>query len=70
MHEIYVSAGSACCAGERTPSRVLKTIGLSNEEAFSTIRISIDENITKNKIDIFVDVLAECIKSMQIFGIN
>lgn len=64
---IYVSAGSACCSGENTPSRVLKVIGLSDNNAFSTIRISINDKITKKDIDYFVEKLAECIESMKIF---
>ena len=68
---VYVSAGSACCSGEKTPSRVLKGIGLSNEEAFNTIRISFDYNIlqdtARNIIDEFVDKLVECIQSLKMF---
>lgn len=65
--EIYVSAGSACCAGENTPSKVLKAIGLNDEEAFSTIRISIDSTTTQEEIDVFVDKLVMCIKSLKMF---
>ena len=64
---VYVSAGSACCAGVITPSRVLKSIGLSDNNAFSTIRISINDRITKKDIDYFVEKLTECIESMKIF---
>ena len=64
---ICVSAGSACNAGEKTPSRVLKAIGLSNEDAFSTIRISLNKDTTKEEIDYFVNALYECVKSLQIF---
>ena len=64
---IAVSAGSACCSGTKTPSRVLKAIGLSDDDTFSTIRISIDQNITKEEIDLFVDELDECIKSLKTF---
>ena len=67
---IYVSAGSACCAGTNTPSKVLKAIGLSDEAAFSTIRISINENTTKKEIDCFVDALFECIKSIKEFNLD
>ena len=66
--EIYVSEGSACCAGENTPSKVLKAIGLNDEEAFSTIRISIDSTTTQEEIDVFVDKLVMCIKSLKMFG--
>lgn len=64
---IQVSAGSACCSGEKTPSRILKSIGLSDEEAFSTIRVSFDYNTTKDDVDVFIDALVECIKSLQMF---
>lgn len=65
--EIYVSAGSACCAGSNTPSKVLQAIGLSDEETFNTIRISFDDKLTKDEVDQFVDALVECIKSLHIF---
>ena len=64
---VYVSAGSACNAGEKTPSRTLKAIGLSNEQAFSTIRISLNKDTTKAEIDYFVDALVESIKSLKMF---
>ena len=38
---IAVSAGSACSTGEDTPSHVLKAIGLSDQAARETIRISL-----------------------------
>lgn len=65
---INISAGSACSSGTPTPSRILKSIGLSDEEALSTIRVSFDYGTTKDMIDVFVDVLVECIKSLQMFG--
>ena len=64
---VYVSAGSACCSGEKTPSRVLKAIGLSDEEAFSTIRVSLSSDTTKEDIDFFVEKLVECIGSIKMF---
>lgn len=64
---IQVSAGSACSSGQKEPSRILKSIGLSDEEAFSTIRVSFDYNTTKDDVDVFIDALVECIKSLQMF---
>lgn len=68
MKGVYISMGSACCSGQKVPSRVLKAIGLSDEEAFSTVRISFDYNTTRDMIDEFIDVLVECIRSLKMFG--
>jgi cysteine desulfurase len=40
-HGIAVSAGSACSTGEDKPSYVLKAIGLSDQTAHETIRVSL-----------------------------
>ena len=38
--DVFLSAGSACTSLENTPSHVLKAMGLSDEDARSTIRVS------------------------------
>lgn len=57
LNGIYVSAGSACSSGEAKPSRVLKAIGLSDEDALSTIRITLSKDNTKEEIDTFIKTL-------------
>lgn len=57
LNGIYVSAGSACSSGEAKPSHVLKAIGLSDEDALSTIRITLNKDNTKAEIDTFLKVL-------------
>ena len=49
-----VSAGSACHAGIKEPSKVLQEIGLTEKEINSTIRISMNRNITENEIKLFM----------------
>ncbi len=51
MCEIYFSSGSACNSHSAKPSYVLKAIGLSDDEAMRTIRITLPENITFDEID-------------------
>lgn len=58
---ICVSAGAACCSGEKTPSKVLKAIGLSDDDAFSTIRISWENNIEYEFLIRFAHILADCL---------
>ena len=60
---VIVSAGSACSSGENIPSRVLKAIGLTDNEARSTIRISFDEYTTEKDVEILINSL---IKNVQI----
>lgn len=67
MNGIVCSMGSACCAGKKTPSRILKAIGFSDRQAFSTIRVSFDYNMTREMVDVFVETLVECIRSLKMF---
>lgn len=57
MEGIMASAGSACTAGAMSASHVLKAIGLSEEEANSSIRISLDIENTKEEIDTLIRAL-------------
>lgn len=57
LQGIQVSAGSACHTGENEPSRVLKAIGLTDDQARSTIRISLSSEVSRTDIDRFVNAL-------------
>lgn len=62
---IQISAGSACNSGTNKPSRVLKAIGLTDEAAQQTIRISVDSSITDDQIEYFVKEVDECLKLLK-----
>lgn len=47
---ICIGTGSACRSHEVKPSHVLKAIGLSNEDAMSTIRISFSKYSTTSEV--------------------
>lgn len=62
---IYVSAGSACHSDSDTPSHVLKAIGLSDEDALSSIRISFDDSITYREIEYLAKCINEGVKYIR-----
>ena len=47
---VCCSAGSACTSRENEPSHVLKAMGLSDNEARSTLRFSFDEELTEQEL--------------------
>ena len=55
--DICVSSGSACSSDSNKPSHVLKAIGLTDEQANSTIRVSINETNTLDELKEFVNYL-------------
>lgn len=65
---IAISAGSACNEGNAEPSHVLKAIGLTDEEALSSIRISIGRNNTEEEIDYVCEMLPKIIERLRLFN--
>jgi cysteine desulfurase len=59
---VAVSAGSACSTGEDTPSHVLKAIGLSDQAARETIRISLGHGTSERDIRYMTEVVQDYIE--------
>ena len=62
---VCISAGSACTSHESKPSHVLKAIGLSDDDARSTVRISFSEYNTLDEIENSSKLLAYCVKTLR-----
>lgn len=58
---IMVAAGSACSAASTEPSHVLKAMGKSNEEAQSSIRLTMGRFTIKEDLDYTLEVLQKLI---------
>lgn len=60
--EICVSSGSACSSNSVTPSHVLKAIGMTDEEARSTIRVSFSMFTEINEAIKAAGIIVKCAK--------
>ena len=57
--EIFVGLGSACSAHSKEPSKILTGIGLSEEEARCSLRISFSKTNTVEEVDRFLEEFAQ-----------
>jgi cysteine desulfurase NifS len=62
---VRVSSGSACKSGSPIPSHVLLAIGLSEEEAHCSVRISLGTDSTGDDIERTVSALGEVIRNSR-----
>ena len=65
MKGICGSSGSACTSGSLDPSHVLLAIGLPHEIAHGSLRLTLNEEITKEEIDYVVDSLKEIVGHLR-----
>ena len=61
--QIAISTGSACQIGAQNPSRSMKAIGLSDEEARELIRISFGKHTTIDDIKFTVQTLEKIVNT-------
>ena len=57
--KIYVGLGSACSAHSKEPSKILTGIGLSDEQARCSLRVSFSRNNTVAEIDKFLRAFSQ-----------
>lgn len=65
LYGIYISSGSACNEGIPKPSHVLKAIGLTDEEALSSIRITIGHENTEEEIDKAIEIITALVERIR-----
>ena len=62
---ISVSVGSACGSGKMESSAVLTAMGWTEEEAFSTVRVSLGLGTTEKHLKYFQKKLVECVNRLR-----
>lgn len=65
---VCVSAGSACSSHSSEPSHVLKAIGLTDEQARSTVRVSFSEYNTVTEAHKAAEIFADCVSLLKNIG--
>lgn len=65
-HKIFLTAGSACSSGKPVPSYVLKAMGRNDQEASSSIRISLGKYNTFDHVNYFIDIFRKYINYLNL----
>ena len=65
LPEIALSTGSACTSSTKDPSYVLKALGLSETQAFSTVRIGIGRFNTEEEIEYVITRLVQVVNRIR-----
>lgn len=66
MQNICASMGSACTSGAMEPSHVLRAIGLPDELAYGSLRITLGRWSTREHIDRLLEVLPKIVQGLRI----
>lgn len=66
LYGVYISSGSACNEGVSEPSHVLKAIGLTDDEALSSIRITIGYENTEEEIDQAANIITKLVERIRL----
>lgn len=65
LYGVYTSKGSACNSYNPEPSRTLQALWLSDEDIFSTVRLTLDELNTKEEVDYAADIMINLIERIR-----
>ncbi|MAR14636.1 MAG: cysteine desulfurase NifS [Chloroflexi bacterium] len=65
LEGIAASSGSACTSASLEPSHVLKSIGLTDEIAQSSVRMTLGKNTTEKEIDLVLETLSKIVARLR-----
>lgn len=65
MEGICISSGSACSTGSGKPSHVLTAIGLEDDLAYGSIRLTLSEENTKQQADYVVEKIVAVVNELR-----
>lgn len=65
IKEIAVSSGSACTSASLEPSYVLKALGIGDDLAHSSLRLSMGRYTTEDQVDYAIEKIVEAVKKLR-----
>jgi cysteine desulfurase len=65
LKDVALSSGSACTSAKIEPSHVLRAIGLSGEQAHSSIRFGLGRFNTEEEVDYVAERLVDVVKKLR-----
>lgn len=65
FENIYTSTGSACASGNLKPSHVLLALGIPQEEAHGSLRITLGKDNTEKEIAKVIKVLPKIVRNLR-----
>lgn len=65
LSNLAISRGSACTSNTINPSHVLKAMGLNDELALASFRLSLGRNTTQKDIDFAVEEIKSCVNQLK-----
>lgn len=65
LRDLAMSTGSACSSGTGNPSHVLKAMGLTDAEAFATLRISLGRFTTREEIEFAAGQIISAVRHLR-----
>jgi cysteine desulfurase len=68
LRELAFSNSSACASGSSKPSRILKAIGLTDEQALCSVRLGFGRFNNKEEIDYASQIFVEAINKIRTFN--